>query len=72
MNDFKQKVSEGLYTLREGEVLEQKNFTQYGKDMGKKMDAEFCMKMHVKQHTLAIDHIRQCYKSSICLEMEMQ
>lgn len=40
--------------------------------MGKKMDAEFCMKMHVKQHTLAINHIRECYKKPVSLDMEMQ
>ena len=36
------------------------------------MDVEFCMKMHVKQHKIAIDHLKEIYKSQNDFNKEMQ
>lgn len=53
-------------------MLTQQNYSLYGVDQGKLMDTDTCMKLHIKQHEIAIEHLRGIYKNLPTMQMEMQ
>lgn len=36
------------------------------------MDAETCMNLHLKQHEIALEHLKDIYKNKETMQMEMQ
>lgn len=56
----------------EGEELKQQNYRLYGKDQGKLMDLDTCMRLHVAQHQIALRHLGNIYKNKEELGQEMQ
>lgn len=36
------------------------------------MDRETCMKLHIKQHEIALNHLKEIYKDAATMNQEMQ